>query len=57
MIASVSDSCSGQVELSSEIGGPERIRTSTAMRRFYRALGSLMPSRPIGLVLLQGFEP
>ena len=30
------------------IGGPERIRTSTAMRRFYRALGSLMPSRPVG---------
>ena len=31
-----------------EIGGPERIRTSTATRRFYRALGSLMPSRPVG---------
>ena len=38
-------------------GGPERIRTSTAMRRFYRARGSLMPSRPMSLVLLQGFEP
>ncbi len=31
----------------SRCGGPERIRTSTAMRRFYRALGSLMPSRPV----------
>jgi hypothetical protein len=31
-----------------EIGGPERIRTSTAMWRFYRALGTLIPSRPIG---------
>src|SRR5262245_4723397 len=28
---------------SSPDGGPERIRTSTARRRFYRALGSLMP--------------
>jgi hypothetical protein len=32
------------------IGGPERICTSTARRRFYRALGSLMPSRPEGNV-------
>lgn len=35
------------IELSSgKHGGLERICTSTAARRFYRALGSLMPSQP-----------
>ena len=39
------------------IGGPERIRTSTATRRFYRALGSLMPSRPVGWCCFRDSNP
>jgi hypothetical protein len=48
MIACVSDRCSNRVELSSVLVGRGGICTTTVFRRrFYRASGSLVPSRPM----------